>query len=260
MTTFDEIVAAQESASQDELRAALDAITKVADAAAHGDLEPRVPFLGDEPGLRAARSAINDMLDLTDAFVREAGASLAHAGEKKFYRRFLLRGMHGSFRGGAETINQATETMAESQAWLDAATERRSQLGGVFGATLAEGREAAAEVERVRATVAGLSAASREIGEVVTVINQVAKQTKLLALNATIEAARAGEAGKGFAVVAAEVKDLASQTADSTGQIEARTDQIRRAADEAAAAISGILKAVQTMAEAMDQIAGAIAQ
>lgn len=86
-------------------------------------------------------------------------------------------------------------------------------------------------------TVATLSQRADHIGTIISVINDIAEQTKLLALNASIIAAQAGEHGKGFAVVANEIKELAKRTTNSTGEIGTIIMGLREESERAVAAI-----------------------
>jgi methyl-accepting chemotaxis protein len=116
--------------------AAFNKAEAVCSEAARGNLEARVTEIDTFGEIGSMLWAINRMLDLTDAFVREAGTSLTYASEGKFFRRFVLRGMLGDFRRGAMTINTAREDMekkARDAAVAGAKSKQRLEIAEDFG-------------------------------------------------------------------------------------------------------------------------------
>ncbi len=111
---------------------------------------------------------------------------------------------------------------------------------------------------RAQDKIRALNTAASTIGEVATLISDIASQTNLLALNATIEAARAGEAGRGFAVVASEVKSLAVQTARSTEEIGKQISDIQSATQDAVAAVNEIDERLQNVRLVASTVASAV--
>lgn len=207
----------------------------VCSAAAQGDLEARILNIDAPPEVAELLHSINHLLDMTDAFVREATASLEHASNGKFFRRVLPNGMLGSFRRASRSINTATEQMDTKTRELSAAEQRRLALEEDFNSA--------------RRVVDDLTQATGRIGHMSETIERIADQTNLLALNATIEAARVGAAGRGFAVVASEVKRLATQSAGATEQIQESLVAMNSATRNTAEAIDriwGVIKSQST--------------
>ena len=140
----------------------------------------------------------NDMIEKSSIQLDEMDRSLSHM---------------------VDTTSHMTESSIESSETAQAGGELVQKTAGQMQII----EQAVKEAELV---IAGLEQKSKDITNILGVINGIADQTNLLALNAAIEAARAGEAGRGFSVVAEEVRKLAEQSGSSSKEIETLTNEI----------------------------------
>jgi methyl-accepting chemotaxis protein len=119
-------------------------------------------------------------------------------------------------------------------------------------------------VGQVVVTMRGITDSSRQIGDIIGVIDGIAFQTNILALNAAVEAARAGEQGRGFAVVASEVRSLAQRSAEAAKQIKtligrsvAQVEQGTSLVDQAGQTMGEIVGAIQRVSDIVAEISSA---
>ncbi len=132
------------------------------------------------------------------------------------------------------TLNIREAVTASMQmAELSRSASERAQIGSqTVTEAIQEMNRISSVVENSAKTMESLSKSSDEIGQIVSVIDDIADQTNLLALNAAIEAARAGELGRGFAIVADEIRKLAERTSKATGEIRAMIKPVQSSTDE----------------------------
>jgi methyl-accepting chemotaxis protein len=194
--------------------------------------------------------------------VRVAARSLESLSEND---RHLSERLGASAERTSKEVDFVSTTASELEKSVESVATATGQMSASIQSIARNTAEATQVATRAvqmadltNATVTQLGVSSREIGEVVKIITQIASHTNLLALNATIEAARAGEAGLGFAVVANEVKDLARQTAAATGDISAKINAIQSDASKACSAIHDIGAIIRQINEIQVGVAASI--
>jgi methyl-accepting chemotaxis protein-2 (aspartate sensor receptor) len=164
----------------------------------------------------------------------------------------------------AASLEETAASMEELASTVKQNADNARQANQLAASASDVAERGGSAVSEVVSTMQGISASSRKISEIVSVIDGIAFQTNILALNAAVEAARAGEQGKGFAVVAGEVRSLAQRSAqaakeikglieDSVTKVGAGSQQVERAG----ATMQEIVASVKRVTDIMGEISAA---
>ncbi len=251
----------------------LDHVSEAVKAACQGEIGRKVEIeTHDEFGTLA--SSYNQMVDLIVYLIKqtqESSRRLAQSASE------ILSATEQQASGAAEqaaSISQTTATMEELAATYRQIAENANQVVRIAEATLGSaesGQQAVmntlTSMEQIKSRtqasankILALGERSQQIGQVLSIINNIADQTKILALNAAIEAARAGEAGKGFSVVAIEIRKLAESVVASTGEISTIMTEIQSAANDLVLSTEQELKQVQEGVDLANVTGGSLDQ
>ena len=163
----------------------------------------------------------------------------------------------------AVSIDQVSSNAAESAAVAERAVEIANNGAEVVQDTIIGMDTIRGQIQETSKRIKRLGESSQEIGDIVSLINDIADQTNILSLNAAIQASMAGDAGRGFAVVADEVQRLAERSSAATKQIAALVKTIQTDTNEAVISMEqttsevvGGAKRAQDAGVALEEIEG----
>ncbi len=176
-------------------------------------------------------------------FIRGTLVLLETAGKSVAVQSSELKDTAGSIETAVRELEQSIREISQNTTGAVNICQKASESVGSASGTLHQ-----------------LGDDSRQIGDIIKVIQQITHQTNLLALNATIEAARAGDSGRGFAVVAREVKELAKQTSEAAVSITQQIEAIQSRSQNAVSAIELVSDVMEEIRHTQTAIASAVEQ
>lgn len=212
-------------------------------AARRGDLEQRILNVDAEGELGELMHAINDLLDITDAFVRESSAALEYASAEKYFRRVLPDGLLGSFRGASRSINSATTKMGEIARALSHSMEQVQ-------------REKKAIADRFSSTLSSVTTSVGNCSEQVrTIAAMLAESANESSLRSEAVAATTEETAVTVNAIAAATEELDASVREIAGKASYSAQATRTALKESQQAGTLVSALSQSSSEIDDMVA-----
>lgn len=196
-----------------------------------GAIADSINFTIDQ--LRELVGTINQTAVQVAAAAQETQATAMNLAEASELQAQEIAGASAAINEMAVSIDQVSGNAAESAAVAERAVSIANKGNEVVHNTINGMDSIREQIQDTSKRIKRLGESSQEIGDIISLINDIADQTNILALNAAIQAAMAGDAGRGFAVVADEVQRLAERSSAATKQIEALVKTIQTDTNEA---------------------------
>ena len=183
--------------------------------------------------LRALVETINATAQEVEQAAQDTQGTAMHLAEASEHQAQEIAGASAAVNEMAVSIDQVSANASESAAVAERSVAIANKGNEVVQNTIVGMDTIREQIQDTSKRIKRLGESSQEIGDIVSLINDIADQTNILALNAAIQASMAGDAGRGFAVVADEVQRLAERSSGATKQIEALVKTIQTDTNEA---------------------------
>jgi twitching motility protein PilJ len=196
-----------------------------------GAIADSINFAIDQ--LRELVSKINSTSAQVADYSQGTQSIAMHLADASEHQAQEIAGASAAINEMAVSIDQVSANAMESAAVAERSVDIAYNGADVVQRTIIGMDVIREQIQETAKRIKRLGESSQEIGDIVSLINDIADQTNILALNAAIQASMAGEAGRGFAVVADEVQRLAERSASATKQIESLVKTIQSDTNEA---------------------------